>query len=519
MSIFEIKNLKYSYPNSSKADLQIDEFKIDEGEFVLVLGDSGSGKSTFGRVFSGIVPKFFGGSFQSEQLEGAPSAMVFQDPERQLVMDKVEREIAFPMENMSVKSGEMKRNVAEILSCLDLVSIMDQKTVNLSGGQKQKVAIGSAIATGKRFLVLDEITSQLDPKSASQVISILKNLNRDYGYTILLIEQRIESAFNEADRIVFMKEGGIVFDGDREDFCMSPFSNQGFLPENVEFFSKLGIQKVFDIRSGRRILTSGELDIRVEKKGEKPELGKLVLKVDKLSFSYDNKAFAVRKANLELRRGEGLCIVGPNGSGKSTLVKLISGIMKGSGSIKLDGQIAYLSQEPSDYLFNDTVEQELLFSQMQKGVHDLLKLEKTLKDLDIYELKDKNPRDLSGGQKQRVAIATLLVNDPDIVIMDEPTRGLDPILKSRLGDIINRLKEQGKSIILISHDMEFASRYMDNISLMFSGTLMKTESKEEFFTKSLFYSTAMSRLFTGIVDGVYSLENIEARTLNQKEVI
>lgn len=509
MKIFDIKNLKYSYPNSKEFDLNIDEFSLYEGEFILVLGKSGSGKSSFGRVFSNLIPKFYGGSIEFSKLEGKKASMVFQDPEKQLVMNRVERDLAFGMENLNVKRDKMIRSVIETLSYLNISNLKERKTTNLSGGQKQKVAIGSVLTMKNDFLVLDEITSQLDPKSADEILNIVKNLNENLGYTIILIEQRLDRVFPFADRIIYMDEGEIKFNGCKKEFLRSSYAiENSFMPPINEFFSKFNIFDVFDIKSGRRILKEKTIDIKkyLAKKSNIDLNEENIVELKNYSFKYKNE-YILKDLDLEVKRGEAFGLLGENGSGKSTLIKNIANLLKGEGFKDIKGEIAYLSQNPNDYLFNDSVYLELLFTLKNKNIKDESIIEKTLKDLDIYELKDKNPRDLSGGQKQRVAIACILVSNPDIILMDEPTRGLDNLLKENLGNIIDRLKKENKTIIVVTHDVEFASRYLDTLALMGNKKIIDKKEKHLFFDESLHYSTDLKKLFRNFNRSIINIKD------------
>ena len=523
LKIFEVENLEYSYPESTKLDISIGSFSIRRGEFLLVLGRSGCGKSTFGRLMGGIVPKFYGGRMHSEKLQGKRAAMVFQDPEKQLVMKSVERDIAFGMENMGYDRPKMKRRVAEVLSYLNITDIKGSSTTSISGGQKQKVAIGSAIAMGNDFMVLDEITSQLDPKSAQEVLNIVRSLNEDLGYTIVLIEQRLDRVFDMADRIVFMEEGRIVFDGCKRDFLKSPYASKGpFMPPVSEFFSKLGIYDVWNVKSGRLKLSKIDMD-RLEELIAKDGIygrsraASAAIEVENLEFTYA-KDKVLRRVSLSVMEGEAMALIGENGSGKSTLLKNICGLLKGDGDIRVKGEIGYLSQNPNDYLFNDSVYEELMFTAKKKNVAEAeTAVEYMISKLDMEEFKDQNPRDLSGGQRQRVALGSILVFNPQIVIMDEPTRGLDIAQKERIGGIIKGLRSEGKSVLVVTHDMEFVARYMDTVALMAGGAVVDKSEKHKFFADSINYSTDLKRLFRGMYDDVISIKDFDFDAAAKRE--
>lgn len=512
MEVFKIHDLTYYYPRKEDPALKDINLNIEEGEFILLLGSSGSGKSTLGRVFNKIVPNFYGGKIKGE-LEGTDEVgMVFQDPEKQLVMDKVERELAFGLENIGVPYSAMRKKVMEALSFLNIYDIKDKKTYELSGGQKQKVALGATISMGYKFLVLDEPTSQLDPVSAEEILHILKRLNEELGYTIILIEQRIDRCFHLADRILFMENASLVFDGNREEFVFwSNEKNKNFLPSVSEYFVKKGYENTpFTVKEGRKKLKKlfdknnlpkKEIHINDNKKED-------VIIAKNIDFIYENGKHALKKIDLTVHKGEVLGILGENGGGKSTLLKNISGLLKPTkGKLYVEGVVGYLSQNPNDYLFNDSVYEELKYTLDNKDIKDYEVIDKTLKDLDIYQYKYKNPRDLSGGERQRVAIASILVMDPDILILDEPTRGLDKDLKEKLGHIILELKDKRKTVILVTHDVEFTSKFCDRACLIFDGSIAQIGSKYEVMSSGIYYSTQINKLFSGYVNNILTLDD------------
>ncbi|AOT69931.1 ABC transporter ATP-binding protein [Geosporobacter ferrireducens] len=512
MEVFKIQDLTYYYPRQEKAALKNIQLTLREGEFILLLGKSGSGKSTLGRVFNRIVPEFYGGKIAGTIESSASVGMVFQDPEKQLVMDQVEREIAFGLENIGEEYATMRKKVLETLSFLNMWDIRDKKNYELSGGQKQKVAIGATLSMGYRFLVLDEPTSQLDPTTAEEVLQIIKRLNEELGYTIVLIEQRIDRCFHLADRILFMEEGELVFDGAPNRFChWNALHQKKFLPSIADFFVKLGIREIpLTIKSGRRELHRllGKENPAMQIPSGKHPNAKEIISLQKLSFRYENGKKALKEIDLKVSEGEVLAIMGENGSGKTTLLKNICGLVKPThGKTEIRGTIGYLSQNPNDYLFNDTVYEELKFTLDNKKIKDYSRIDKILKALDIEIYKEKNPRDLSGGEKQRVALASILVMEPEIILLDEPTRGLDRELKERMGNIIADLKGQGKTVLIVTHDVEFVSKFCDQVCLMFDGSIAQLGGKYEVLTSGVYYTTQMNKLFKGRYDRILTQED------------
>ncbi|SHK29034.1 ABC transporter ATP-binding protein [Paramaledivibacter caminithermalis] len=513
MEIFKIQDLTYYYPNSEKPALDNINLTINEGEFILLFGESGSGKSTLGRVFNKIVPEFYGGKIKGKIHGNEEVGMVFQDPERQLLMDRVEREIAFGLENLGVEHEIMKKKVMECLSFLNMWDIKDKKTYELSGGQKQKTAIGATIAMGYKILVFDEPTSQLDPVTAEEILNIIKRLNDELGYTIILIEQRIDRCFHLADRILFMEDARLVFDGKPKDFvfwCNS--KNISFLPPVADFFVKIGQEMIpFTVKEGRKQLKTmlkcknfNKKEILHKDYQNKDE----IINIKKLKFTYKGGKDALKGIDLRVEKGEILGIMGENGGGKSTLLKNISGILKPTkGEIVVKGVVGFLSQNPNDYLFNDTLYEELKYTLDNNDIKDYSRIDKVLKDLNIYEYRHKNPRDLSGGEKQRAALASILVMEPEILLLDEPTRGLDNIIKDRLGEILLNLKKLGKTIIIVTHDVEFLGKFTDRVCLIFDGQIAQIGSKCEVLNSGIYYSTQINKLFSGKLDGILTLKD------------
>jgi energy-coupling factor transporter ATP-binding protein EcfA2 len=539
LALLEIQNIKYYYPGSTKSSLNSIDLKIREGEFLLVVGGSGSGKSSLARVIAGLIPEFYGGRldgklfFQEEKLKGddrqilnSHVGIVFQDPEKQLVMTSVEAEIAFGLENLGLNQQEMFRRVAEVMSFLNLTSLRDKFTANLSGGEKQKVALASVVAMQPRILVLDEPTSQLDPVAAGEFLDLVEFLNKELGYTVVLIEQRLERCFHLVDRIVVMEQGEIICDGTPGDAARWQLAHQlPFIPPVAKLFASVNSSVVpLTVRDGRRelhkYLPTVSLQEIPERKVKLTPVNEehTVLAANNIWYSYPGGREVVRGQSLCVKEGEFVVILGANGSGKTTLLKLLTGILKPDrGSVQLLGQdtrnlsltelgrkVGYLSQNPNDYLFQDTVEDELMFTLNNFQLPDNGICEEILKKLNLYDLRQANPRDLSSGERQRVALASILVAGPRLLLLDEPTRGIDYRLKAELGGFLQGITASGGTVVMVTHDVEFAAENADRIVMIFDG-MVACDGPREVMGESIFYAPQMSRLFRGIARGVLTV--------------
>lgn len=563
MAYIEIKDLTYYYPkekgqeddnqNYNTPALNDIDITFNKGDILLVLGKSGSGKSTLGKAIVGSVPHFYGGSIKGsitvdgenlEELEHHRRAeavtMVFQDPEKQLMMNKVHREIAFGLENIGAEEKTIKRRVWEAMQFTNILHLAYRDINTLSGGEKQKVAITSALSYLPKCIILDEPLSQLDPLAAEEIVSLIKKINEELGITIIIIEQRINPWFQAADKIAFMEQGKLNFFETKEKFCSACIGDAvNFLPDYVKLFklaereyipknfkeARSFIDELYnetqlidkETRSERKIeLNNSENKLKsleINNSGDKD----LIIKVDELQ-SYYGERQAVKNISLKVNKGDFISIMGANGAGKSTFLKTLMGLQPYTGSIKVFGKevkktsikelsryLGYVSQNPNDYISKDTVFEELKFTMDNFQCYDEEVLDSVLNDLDILSLKYKNPRDLSGGEKQRVAIASILVNTPKILILDEPTRGIDIHLKHRIGEMLKALQKSGVTIIIVTHDVEFSSLYSDKLILMFNGEVMCEGGVSEVLSNGIYYTTCTHKLFRNKNKSIYTI--------------
>jgi len=546
MADIKIEDLKYYYPDSKKPSLNKINLEIPEGQFVLIVGGSGSGKSSLIRAMAGLIPDFYGGTYggkvyldnkELRQIDRRSLAqqigLVFQDPESQLVMTGVEQEIAFGMENIGLPNNLMKRRVMEVTGVLGLSGYLNGFIPELSGGQKQKVALASVLAMQPSILLLDEPTSQLDPISGEEILTMVRRLNEENGITVVLIEQRLERCFHLADRILVMDKGEIIYDHHAPDAIAhwAVKNNIPFIPPLAQLFASVHYPEIpVTVKQGRRILKSFYPSVKstidrqnsLEKNAQVLQVSdkKKLVDIHNLWFTYSNGQEVLKNINFNISPGEFVVVMGENGAGKTTLIKNINGLLKpGRGHVKVEERdtrkcsvedlasvIGYLSQDPNDYLFLPSVREELSFTMNNLGLKDDGIIEKLLIRLNLLVHAEENPRDLSTGERQRVALASVLVARPKLLLLDEPTRGLDYLLKEELGNILLEFQKEGTAVLVITHDVEFAAEYADRIILMTDGTIVANGSKYEILTNSTFYSPQISKLFNNIIDNVVTIK-------------
>ncbi|WP_051276163.1 ABC transporter ATP-binding protein [Desulfovirgula thermocuniculi] len=543
MALFKVENLTYYYPASAEAALRNISLEIREGEFLLLVGASGSGKSTLARVLAGLIPDFYGGKmggrvlFKGREMRtldrrqvAREVGMVFQDPERQLVKTQVEAEVAFGLENLGLPLPEMRRRVAEVLAFMGLEPVKGSFIAHLSGGQKQKLALASVLAMQPRVLVLDEPTSQLDPASAEEILQLVRRLNEETGLTVVLAEQRLERCLHLADRVILLARGEVVCEGRPAEVAQEiAGADPLLLPPVARFFTRLGVSPVpITVKEGRQILLgrlrpeggpAGRPTPAPTKNSPVRGGNPAAVEMQGVWYTYPQGNEALKGVSLNLQKGEFAVILGANGAGKTTLVKQMVGLLRpdrgkvwalgkdvGRGGFKeIRGRVAYLSQNPNDYLFQDTVEGELLFTIRNLGLNERTLVDELLERLGLLKYRNANPRELSSGERQRVALASVLVARPQLIVLDEPTRGIDYRLKAELGRLLREEAEKGCTVVVVTHDVEFAAEYARQVVIMHGGEIVAEGEKHALLGNSLFYSPQMARLCRGFCEGVLTV--------------
>ncbi len=528
--MIQLSHVTYTYPDQITPALADFSTTIQPGEFVLVVGPSGAGKSTFLRSLNGLVPHFYGGRwagraevFGRDPVALAPRGMadlvgfVFQDPEAQFVVDTVEDELAFAMENFALPPTTMRKRVEEVLDQMGIAGLRTRRISTLSGGEKQRVAIASVLALQPEVLVLDEPTSQLDPQAAEEVLLAVRHLNEDLGLTVILSEHRLERVIQYADRVLFLPALAALpmFDAPRAVAALLPQ-----VPPLIELGRTLGWQPLpLTIKEGRgfaRRLTDrlgpGSRGTEVTAEAVLPpplRPSAPLLSVRNLHYAYDGRA-ALRGVNLEVMPGEFIVLMGRNGSGKSTLLRQIVGLLKpGEGQVTVGGldtrkvdvdaiiqTVGYVPQHPGSLLFSDTLVAELAFTRKGHRLPPDPDTDRRLLDrLGLGALAGRNPRDLSGGEQQRAALASILAGDPQIILLDEPTRGLDYAQKRSLADLLLALKAEGRTIIMATHDVELAAACADRVALMAEGQIIVDGPARQVMSDSQVFSSQINKLF------------------------
>lgn len=542
MQTFTITDLSFTYPTESVPALQNVSLSIEAGSFTVLCGRSGCGKSTLLRQLKPILQPhgtqtgtilFEGKSLSSlsQREQSARIGFVLQNLDAQLVTDKVWHELAFGLESLGLSTPVIRRRVAEIASFFGIQNWFYKPVCELSGGQKQLVNLASVMALEPSVLLLDEPTSQLDPIAATDFLSTLGRINRELGTTIILSEHRLEDALALSTNVVFLERGRILDTGTASEVGsrLKAAGSDMFSAMPVPMRIYAGVPNDLPcpvtVAQGRQWLeafseTHPLCPVPPATPSEKRE-GPAAVELDEAFFRYDKQSPDVVKAlTLRAYPGELLAILGGNGTGKSTTMGLISGIHRaycgkvsvlGTAPQEVSGKIALLPQDPQTLFVKNTVIEDLLsvLDDAPRDRRKALALEKA-RLCELMELLERHPYDLSGGEQQRAALCKVLLREPEVLLLDEPTKGLDAEFKRVFARIIKRLCARGVCVIMVSHDAEFCASYASRCAMFFDGAIVAEGTPREFFSSGSFYTTSASRMARGLLPGAITPEDVIA---------
>lgn len=522
--VAELDAVTYRYPGAAGPALDQVSWQVATGEFVVVAGASGSGKSTLLRCLNGLVPHFTGGQLggtvtvaghdvrrRGPRTLGRSVGFVFQDPETQLLTGRVDDEIAFSLEQHGIGRATLRTRVEEMLDLLGIAALRTRDPATLSGGERQRVAIAAALALHPRLLVLDEPTSQLDPWGAEDVLTAVARLNEDLGLTVVLAEHRLERVLTFADRLRFLgRTGESTIDGPVRDVVGQ------LIPAAMPPVSRLGHfagwrPLPLSIKEARPHAATLQLpaapDLESECAGDVASELKGVTLVHGRTNVLDG-------VDLVIHRGEVVALMGRNGSGKTTLLRALAGFHRPwRGEIRLFGRdvataepaeigrtVGYLPQQPGTLLFSERVRDEVRFTlaQRRKGkATPFAKEDWVLERFTLADVADRHPRDLSGGERERLALAAVLAGGPPVLLLDEPTRGMDAWRKAELGAMLQELAAEGVAVLLATHDVELVARYATRVVLLGGGEIVADAPTREVLAGSLTFSPQINKLLGG----------------------
>lgn len=527
----EIKNLTFKYADSDREALKNISLKVEKGDFIVVCGKSGSGKSTLLRSLKPVIRPFgeisgdvFYNGENIENLSDREQAehlgFIMQNPEHQIVTDKVWHELAFGLESIGMKTEDIRLRVAEMSEYFGIGDWYFESVDKLSGGQKQLLNLAAVMAMHPQVLILDEPTAQLDPIAAESFLDTLHKINKDLGVTVILSEHKLNQVLEYADKAAVMQNGELILCGMPEK-VVSSIEDKDLLrlmPIPTQLFYMCGKKgkAPFSVGEGRKWFES-VVDTKTEKNRIVDNIGFLednnvkenVLECKNLWFRYERKgADIIKGLSLSVRKGEIFAILGGNGSGKTTTVSLLSGVNKAyRGKIKISGKVSALPQNVQTLFRRETVREEL------RNVD-----EKIIERMELRECLNQHPYDLSGGQQQKLALAKVLSTEPDVLLLDEPTKGLDAVYKEKLGNLMATLKSAGKTVIIVSHDVDFCGEFADRCGLFANGSIIAVNNYRDFFAGNRFYTTTANKIASQKFEKAVRREDIKC-LLEQKDTI
>jgi len=550
MEIYKIKHLTFSYPEKEHKALDDVSIDIKRGDFTAIIGKSGCGKTTLIRHLKTILTPhgersgeiFFKGNLLGSidlRTEAGKIGFVSQNPDNQIVTDKVWHELAFGLESLGIDNKTIRLRVGEMASFFGIQNLFLKSVNELSGGQKQLLNLASIMVMQPEVLILDEPTSQLDPIAAAEFLEAVKKINTELGVTIILTEHRLEEVIPMADKVIAMENGKVIVHntpvlvGESLKILKNDLTQS--LPSAMQIFSGLPTNAdcPVSVRDGRnfldQLLSGKSIKVKIEQEKKLVKNDETIIELRDVWFKYEKNGVDILKGlNLKVPKGKFYGLLGGNGTGKSTTLSLIAGINKAyRGKVLLNGKpvtkhtnnelyqhnLGVLPQNPQSLFVKKTVELELLYMLKDRKLSKeevLQKISDVTKLIEIDHLLQSHPYDLSGGEQQRTALAKILLLEPKILLLDEPTKGLDNCFKEKFTNILNKLKMSGVTILMVSHDLEFCAKYTDYCGLFFNGNIISEGTTKTFFSGNSFYTTAANRISRHYFEDAITNEDVIA---------
>ena len=556
MEILRVDGLKFSYPNQLKKALNNINFSIDEGDFVLICGESGCGKSTLlrhlkpelsphGQV-SGDIYYYSQkiNDYSSKQL-ASEIGYVLQNPDSQIVTDKVWHELAFGLENMGLDTQTIRLRVAEMASFFGIQGWFRKNVNDLSGGQKQLLNLASIMAMQPKILILDEPTSQLDPIAAKDFIDTLVRINKELSTTIIMTEHNLEDIYSVCDKVIVMEDGKVIcndtnykvvdiLSGDKNHKMFKSLPTPSKIYNQLNGYIEGASKSPLTVKDCRQWLNDSmdevtikklddsETEINISKKDRE-----IAIELKDVYFQYNKISEpTIRDLSFKVYKGEIYSILGGNGTGKSTTLSLVARqrkpqrgkifinnieMKKYNNKSLYENNLALLPQNPQSLFVFETVKEDLeevLILQNKDREYIDKEDKRVSKLLDIEHLLEHHPYDLSGGELQRAGMAKVMLLNPKIILLDEPTKGLDAYCKEEIGKMLMKLRDMGVTIVVVSHDIEFSARYSDRCAMFFDGSIVSEGTPKEFFLGNNFYTTVSNRIARNIFEDTLIYEDV-----------
>lgn len=556
MEILRVDGLKFSYPNQLKKALNNINFSIDEGDFVLICGESGCGKSTLlrhlkpelsphGQV-SGDIYYYSQkiNDYSSKQL-ASEIGYVLQNPDSQIVTDKVWHELAFGLENMGLDTQSIRLRVAEMASFFGIQGWFRKNVNDLSGGQKQLLNLASIMAMQPKILILDEPTSQLDPIAAKDFIDTLVRINKELSTTIIMTEHNLEDIYSVCDKVIVMEDGKVIcndtnykvvdiLSGDKNHKMFKSLPTPSKIYNQLNEYLEGANKSPLTVKDCRQWLNDSmdevtitklddtETEINIDEKDRE-----IAIELKDVYFQYNKISEpTIRDLSFKVYKGEIYSILGGNGTGKSTTLSLVARqrkpqrgkifinnieIKKYNNKSLYENNLALLPQNPQSLFVFETVKEDLeevLILQNKDREYIDKEVKRVSKLLDIEHLLEHHPYDLSGGELQKAGMAKVMLLNPKIILLDEPTKGLDAYCKEEIGKMLMKLRDMGVTIVVVSHDIEFSARYSDRCAMFFDGSIVSEGTPREFFLGNNFYTTVSNRIARNIFEDTLIYEDV-----------